>query len=48
MLLAAADSFAAALIAWTLLDVALFIWRLARDIERATALRVWRLAYWRE
>ena len=39
MLLAAADSFAAALIAWTLLDVALFIWRLARDIERATALR---------
>ena len=39
MLLAAADSFAAALIAWTLLDLALFIWRIARDIERATALR---------
>ena len=39
VLLAAADGFAAALIAWTLLDFALFIWRLARDIERATALR---------
>ena len=39
MLLAAADGIVAALLAWTLLDLALFIWRLARDIERATALR---------
>ncbi len=39
LLLAAADGLVAALIAWTLLDLALFVWRLAREIERATALR---------
>jgi hypothetical protein len=39
ILLTAADGFAVALIAWTLLDLALFVWRLARDIELATALR---------
>ena len=39
ILLAAADGLVTVLIAWTLLDLALFVWRLARDIERATALR---------
>lgn len=39
LLLAAADSFPAVFIAWTLLDLALFVWRLVRDIDRATTLR---------
>jgi hypothetical protein len=39
LLLAAADEPVTALVAWVLLDLALFIWRLAHDIERATALR---------
>jgi hypothetical protein len=39
ILLAAADGVVAVLIAWTLLDLTVFAWRLARDIERATALR---------
>ena len=39
LLLTAADGFVTALIAWTLLDLALFVWRLARALERATALR---------
>jgi hypothetical protein len=39
LLLAAADGFVAALLAWILLDLALFVWRLAHDIERATALQ---------
>jgi hypothetical protein len=39
ILLAAADGVIAILVAWTLLDLALFVWRLAREIERATALR---------
>ncbi|MEW5720849.1 MAG: hypothetical protein AB1817_19645, partial [Chloroflexota bacterium] len=39
LLLAAADGVVAALIAWTFLDLALFVWRRARDVERTTALR---------
>jgi hypothetical protein len=39
ILLTAADGIVTALIAWTLLDLALFIWRLVRNIERVTALR---------
>ncbi|MBM3129617.1 MAG: hypothetical protein FJ009_13445 [Chloroflexi bacterium] len=39
ILLAAADGAIAILVAWTILDLAMCAWRLARAIERATALR---------
>lgn len=39
LLLATADGVAMTLVAWTLLDVALWAWRVARDVERTAAWR---------
>jgi NADH:ubiquinone oxidoreductase subunit 2 (subunit N) len=39
ILLLLAGNFATVYFAWVLLDIALFLWRLVRDIERGTALR---------